>query len=281
MVIYFLKLPQQNFTTGSLMDKNSCRYVNKPFQLRNSTSPSTCNQQKDLETNSEKQQSNHTPEYNSDTHGSRISSQKYASATGILPGLPEATFSYPHLREPSQPIPVRGVRFENVTNGFNAMMPQMYCAQSSLSPLPSSGTASHSQSFTYLNPFNPSDCQPTNSQNFQNLLDQRISCTMDQTDNKQGQKLENLEDRGRVSFANDQSPNSGFYSGYTSHRHSTGSGDNGKINSMSAVKATSDPASEEGLHVHESASHRSMQREVALTKFRLKRKERCFEKKVC
>lgn len=257
------------------------RYVTKPLQPRNSTSPSTCNQQKDLETNSEKQQSNHTPESNSDAHGSRICSQKYASETGILPGLPETTFSYPQLRETSQPIPVRGVRFEKAIKGFGSVMPQMFYAQSGLSPLASPGTASHSQSFTYLNPFHPADHpQPTTSQNFHNLHDQRNSCPMDQTDNKQGQKLENLEDRGHVSFSNDQSPNSGFYSGYTSHHQSTGSGDNGKFNSISVVKATSDAAGEVGFHVHESGSHRFMQREAALTKFRLKRKERCFDKKV-
>ncbi|XP_057774119.1 two-component response regulator-like APRR5 isoform X2 [Salvia miltiorrhiza] len=256
------------------------RYVNKPLQPRNSTSRSTCNQQKDLETNSEKQQSNHTPEYTSDAHGSRISSQKYASVTGILPGRPEIPFSYPQLRETSQPIPVRGVRFENVINGFGAVMPQMYPAQSGLSPVPSPGTASHSQSFAYLNPFHQADPQPANSQSFRDLLDQRISCAMDQTDNKQGEKQEIVEDAEHVSFANDQSPNSGFYNGYTSHHHSIGSGDIGKINVISVGKDSSDAASEEGAHVHEGGSSRSMQREAALTKFRLKRKERCFEKKV-
>lgn len=244
------------------------------MQPRNSTSPSTCNQQKDHETNSEKQQSNHTPDYTSDAHGSKISSQKYVSVARIQPGLPETTFSYPQQREISQPIPVRGVRFENVIHGFSTVRPQMY------SPLPSPGTASHSPSFTQLNPFYPSDRQHSSSQQFHNLLDQRISCTIDQTDSKQGQKLENLEDRGHVSPVNNQSANSGFYSGYTSHHHSTGCGGNGKINSISVVKAISDIATEEGFHAHEGASLQSMQREVALTKFRLKRKERCFEKKV-
>ncbi|XP_047963515.1 two-component response regulator-like APRR5 isoform X2 [Salvia hispanica] len=254
------------------------RYVNKPLQRRNSTSRSTCNQQKDLGTNSEKQQSNHTPEYTSDAHGSRISSQKYASVTGTRTGLPETPFCYPQLRENSQPIPARGVGFENVINGFGAVMPQMYSAQSGLSPLPSPGAASHKQSFAYLN--HQADHQPTNSQSFRDLLDQRVSCTMEQTDNKQGQKHKTFEDRGHFSFANDQSPNSGCYNGYTSHHQSIGSGAIGQINSISVVDATSDAASEEGAQVHESDSSRSMQREVALTKFRLKRKERCFEKKV-
>lgn len=276
-----LETTSTKVSIGTLMDINSCRYVNKPLQPRNTTSRSTCNQQKDLETNSEKQQSNHTPEYTSDAHGSRVSSQKYASVPTILPGQPETPFSYPQLRETSQPISVRGVRFENVINGFGAVMPQMYSAQSGLSPLPSPGAASHSQSFAYLNPFHQADHQPTNYQSFCDLLDQRIGCTMNQHDNKQGQKQEKFDDREHASFTNDQSPNSGYYNGYTSLHHSIGSGDVGKINLMSVVNATSDAASEDGVHVHESGSSRSMQREAALTKFRLKRKERCFEKKVC
>ncbi|KAI3471267.1 hypothetical protein Pfo_027930 [Paulownia fortunei] len=253
------------------------RYVNKPLQAQKSTSPSTCNQQKDNETNSEKQLSNHTPDYNSDTRGPKISSQKQVSVATIQPGLPEATFSYPQQREISQPIPVRGVRFGNVINGFGSVMPQMNCAQSGLSPLPSPGTANHSQSSTQFNPFYPSDRQPLSSQQFHNLIDQSISNTVD---NKQGQKLENLEDGGHVSPANDQSATSSFYNGHTSHHHSTGSGSNGKINSLSVVKAMSECGNEEGFHVHEGASHRSIQREAALTKFRLKRKDRCFDKKV-
>lgn len=261
------------------MHINSCRYVNKPLTRRNSASQSTYNQPKDLETNSEKQQSNHTPEYNSDAHGPRISSHKYASVTGILPILPETPFSYPQPRETSQPIPVRGVRFDNVVNGFGAGMPQMYCAQSGLSPSPSPGTVNQPQSFAHLNPFRPADPQRTKSLNFHSLLDQMNSCAMDRTENKQIQKQENLDNREHVSFANDQSSNDGFCSGYTSHRQ--GSGDIDRINSISGIKATSDAASEEGFHVLERASSRSMQREAALHKFRMKRKDRCFEKKVC
>ncbi|KAL1565483.1 two-component response regulator-like APRR5 isoform X4 [Salvia divinorum] len=256
------------------------RYVNKSLQP-NSTSRSTCNQQKDIETNSEKQQSNHTPEYTSDAHGSRISSQKYASVTRIQPELPETPFSDPQLKETSQPFPVRGVRFESVINGLGSVMPEMHSAQSGLSPVPSPGAASNSQPFAHSNPFRQADHQPANSQSVRDLLDQRINCTMHQTDNnKQGQEQETFEDTGHVSFANDQSRNSGFYNGYTSHHHSIGSGDIGKTNSISVVNATSDAASEDGVHVHDSTSSRSVQREAALTKFRLKRKERCFEKKV-
>ncbi|KAL0340923.1 UNVERIFIED_CONTAM: Two-component response regulator-like APRR5 [Sesamum radiatum] len=248
------------------------RYINKPLQARNSTSPSTCNQQKDHETNSEKQLSNLTPDYNSDTHGPTISS--------VRPGLPETSFPHPQQREISQPIPVRGLRFENIINGFGSLMPQMYYAQSAPSSLPSPGTPNHSPSFTQLNPFYPSDHRPSSSQQFHNIIDQRISNAMDQTDKKQGQKLETVEDRVHVSPANDQSGNGSFYNGHISNHHTTGSGSNVKIDSTSVVKTIPECGNEEGSHVHEGASHRSMQREAALNKFRLKRKDRCFEKKV-
>lgn len=221
-----------------------CRYINnnKISQPGNSTSASTCNQQKYPETNSEKQQSNHIPDYNSDTRGPRIK-------------LSETTFSYSQRREISEPVPVRGSRFENVINGgFGSLRPQVYGAQSGLSPSPSPGTVNQSQSSI--------------QQQFHNLLDHRASGnTIDQPDCKQGQTLENFESAGHVSPSNDQSGNSSFC--------------NGNINSISVVKAVSECGNEESLNVQEGSAHRSMQREAALTKFRLKRKERCFEKKVC
>ncbi|XP_011084572.1 two-component response regulator-like APRR5 [Sesamum indicum] len=247
------------------------RYINKPLQARNSTSPSTCNQQKDHETNSEKQLSNLTPDYNSDTHGPTISS--------VRPGLPETSFPHPQQREIFQPIPVRGLRFENIINGFGSLMPQLYYDQSAPSSLPSPGTPNHSPSFTQLNAFYPSDHRPSSSQQF-HRIDQRISNAIDQADKKQDQKLETLEARLHVSPANDQSGNGTFYNGHISHHHTTSSGSNVKIDSTLVVKTVPECGNEEGSHVHEGASHRSMQREAALNKFRLKRKDRCFEKKV-
>ncbi|GFP93704.1 two-component response regulator-like aprr5 [Phtheirospermum japonicum] len=190
------------------------RYKNKQLQPRNSTSPSTCNQkQKNHETNSEKQLSNHTPDRNTD----RISSQKHISVH---------TFSYP------EPIPVKRVRIENVMNGFVSMMPQMYPPHSGLSPLSSPCTVNNLQFYPQLHSLYPCDGQHLSSQQIY---------TIDRTD---GQKMENLED---------ESGNINFYT-----------------NPISAVN-------EEGFV---GASDRSMQRIAALNKFRQKRKDRCFEKKV-
>ncbi|KAL0304490.1 UNVERIFIED_CONTAM: Two-component response regulator-like APRR5 [Sesamum radiatum] len=195
-------------------------------------------------------------------------------------GQAEMTFSYSQNREISHPIPVRGVRFENILKDYGSVMPPTYHAQSGQSPLPSPGAAHHSESLPRLNPFYSSDCQPSCSQQFHNLMDQRISSTIDQIDNKHDHKLENLEDPGHVSPANDQSGTSSFCNSNVSHHQSTGSGSNGKINVISGNKTPSECGNEESFHVHEGSSHRSMQREAALTKFRMKRKDRCFEKKV-
>ncbi|KAL0321622.1 UNVERIFIED_CONTAM: Two-component response regulator-like APRR5 [Sesamum calycinum] len=250
------------------------RYINKPLPLRNCPSPGTCNQPKDHDANSEKQQSR---EYNSDTHGPTVSSQKHVSVATVQTGQPEMTFSYSQNREISHPIPVRGMRFENILNDYGSVMPPTYHAQS---PLPSPGAAHHSESLPRLNPFYSSDCQPSSSQQFHNLMDQRISNAIDQTDSKRGHKLENLEDPGHVSPANDQSGTSSFCNSNVSHHQSTGSGSNGKINVISGNKTPSECVNEESFHAHEGSSHRSTQREAALKKFRMKRKDRCFEKKV-
>jgi hypothetical protein len=60
------------------------------------------------------------------------------------------------------------------------------------------------------------------------------------------------------------------------------SGSNGNVNvdQVAIVRDASESKNEEGAFTH-SYSHRSIQREAALNKFRLKRKERCYEKKVC
>ncbi|KAK4431258.1 Two-component response regulator-like APRR5 [Sesamum alatum] len=252
------------------------RYINKPLAVRNCTSPSTCNQPKDHDKNSEKQQSR---DHNSDSHGPTISSQKHVSVATVQTGQPEMTFSYSQNREVSHPIPVRGVGFENIIKDYGSVMPPTYCAKSGQSPLPSPGGAHHSESIPRKNPFYSSDCRPSNSQQFHNLMDQRISDAIDQTDNKHGHKLENLEDPGHASPANDQSGNSSFCNSNISH-HQTGSGSNSKINVISGNKTPSESGNEESFHVHEGSSQRSMQREAALTKFRMKRKDRCFEKKV-
>ncbi|KAK6155483.1 hypothetical protein DH2020_009731 [Rehmannia glutinosa] len=237
------------------------RYINKPLLIRKPTSPVTSDQQ-----NPEKQQSIYAPDYSSDTRGPPSTHTHIPTATNQT-GQPEMTFSYARNREISHPIPVRGVRFENVINGYGSVMPSTYCAQSGSSPMSSPPTAQHTESFPQMNPFYSSDHQ-------------RISSSIGQTENKQGEKSENVEDQGRISPGNDQSGNSSFCNGNKSDYQNGGSGSYENIYTVSVIKAPSECGNDESFHVHEGASERSMRREAALTKFRLKRKDRCFEKKV-
>lgn len=63
-----------------------------------------------------------------------------------------------------------------------------------------------------------------------------------------------------------------------------GNGNDGNATSIMVVKDNPESFSDSGCYNYDVFrlidSHRSSQREAALTKFRLKRKERCFEKKV-
>ncbi|GMH08825.1 hypothetical protein Nepgr_010665 [Nepenthes gracilis] len=99
---------------------------------------------------------------------------------------------------------------------------------------------------------------------------------------RQEQKLESLEDLTHSSSATNQIGMSSFCGGGLNHLSRMGSicGSNGNVNSGAAPRAASDSGNEGGLVAHDGNSQRSVQREAALTKFRLKRKERCYEKKV-
>ncbi|CAA2971232.1 two-component response regulator-like APRR5 isoform X2 [Olea europaea subsp. europaea] len=329
------------------------RYINKPLQSNYSTSPSTCDQQKDQNTNSDKQLSYQTLDHNSDTRSPTLCHQKHVTPATHQPRQAEITFPYHWQIGLSQPTPIRGARIETLSNVYSSAMPPVYCIQSGTSPRKSPSTVGTIESSHPLNPNYQLNHQAGISQHFQNM-DRKIKDATDQAHNTLGSTLEDrghmssatdqsanssfcngpspqkspgtvgtiesspplhpnyqlnhqagmsqhfqnmdgkindatdqvhnklgptLEDRGHMSSGTDQSANSSFCNG-PGHLHSMDSGSNGRMNAISVVKATSECGNEEGFIVHEGTSHRSVQREVALTKFRLKRKDRCFEKKV-
>ncbi|KAL8049347.1 hypothetical protein ABFS82_06G015200 [Erythranthe guttata] len=243
----FDKRPKLNHSDVSAFS----RYIHKPSELY--LSSSICNKQKDNETNSEKHVSNINPDCNSDTRDPAIIiTQKNVSMPTIQTGQPEITLSHSQNREISHPIPVRGVRYdEDSNNAAGSLMPSSRRAQSS--------TPHHSESSPQLN----------------------VGNSIDQTDDKQLKKLENISDREQVSPGNDQSGNSSYCNNNTSYHQNSVSEGNGNEISRSVIKSTpSEFCNEESYHGHDGASHRAMLREAALTKFRMKRKDRCFEKKV-
>ncbi|KAG6650404.1 hypothetical protein CIPAW_06G041200 [Carya illinoinensis] len=81
----------------------------------------------------------------------------------------------------------------------------------------------------------------------------------------------------------DQGESNSFWNGGASNRSSIGDGStcgsNSNVDHIAFAKAALENKNE-GFLPPSGSAHRSIQREVALTKFRLKRKERCYEKKV-
>ncbi|KAG4118444.1 hypothetical protein ERO13_D11G016300v2 [Gossypium hirsutum] len=107
------------------------------------------------------------------------------------------------------------------------------------------------------------------------------SCTQQKLD----QKMNSTEDRGHISPTTDQSATSSFCNGSLSQLNgiaygSTAASNNSNIDQEAVVRASADSKNDDVFPSPTGNSHRSIQREAALTKFRLKRKDRCFEKKV-
>lgn len=252
------------------------RYVNRNVQPQHSTSPSTCNQQKEQKSNSDKQLSSHNFDYNSDTHWPTMSSQKQVDLAISQSGESDVRFSCHQPRLLPAPIPVRGVRFDWVSSSYGSLIPQVFSTQLGQSPVQTPGSVSHQEASFGVNAIYQLNHQPGNQQQFSGIMTQNTSDTMDQNENNEGPKVEDL---GHVSSATDQSANSSFCNGTVNHLHSLCCGSNEKID-PAAFRSTAECGSEEAFRVQDGNSIRSIQREAALTKFRLKRKERCFEKKV-
>uniref|UniRef100_A0A5B7AAQ9 Putative two-component response regulator-like APRR5 isoform X1 n=2 Tax=Davidia involucrata TaxID=16924 RepID=A0A5B7AAQ9_DAVIN len=254
------------------------RYINKPLQPLHSTSASVCNQQKDYGTSSDKQLSNHTLEYNSDTLGPALSTQKNVlPLTTSQSGHAEIAFPCTQQRVFPIPVAVRGIRYESLCAAYGSAMPSIFCTESGLWPMQSPGSDGHQEPSSQVNPSNP---ETKNNQELNDLHDQNAKNSTNQFEQKQGQKLENLEDRGYFSSATDQSASSSFCNGAVSHINSINCVSNSNVNPVPTVRAAAESGNEEYILIHDGNSHRSIQREAALTKFRLKRKDRCYEKKI-
>lgn len=251
------------------------RYINRTPVSLHSGSASICNQQKEHVTNSDKPLSNYALEDNSDTHGPSTMSaqQNVISLVSGQHGQAESHFQSLKQRVFPVPVPVRSLRFENLCTGYGSALPPTFCTQSGLTPMQSPGSSGHQEPSFRPNPYYMSNPE---AQQFQNLMDRKANNATEQTDHKQGKKLESLEDQGHVSSANDQSASSSFCNPTLSRLNSVGSGSNVNVN---LVRAAGESGNESSL-VQDGTSHRSMQREAALLKFRMKRKDRCYEKKV-
>lgn len=258
---------------------SACRYTSRPVQALNPTSASAFDQEKECSTIAENQISNIGAGYscNSDTLGTQRS--VITLATGQSDNSDLATFC-PQQRVFPVPVPVKGVRFNNLCSGYGSVLPSVFCSQSGPSTLSPDSAAK--QEYAFLT--NTFYQRKHKSEQVHDSHCQNLDFAADRNVHKQEQNLDSLEDHGLISPATDQSATSSFCNGNASHLNSIGygsaCGSNSNVDQVSIIRTASDSKNEESFLAHNANSHRSIQREAALTKFRMKRKDRCYEKKV-
>lgn len=253
------------------------------FQPLHSTLTSVSNQQREYGTDSDKHYGSLLPSYNSDSSCPTLLTQKsrISLATGQS-GQTEIALPSHQQRVFPVPVPVRGINFDSQSTGYGSILAQIFCAQSSASPIPRPSSAGQKETSLRVNPFHQSNFVMNNSEQ---LYDQNAKNSSDQITQKPEDNVDSLEDERRASPTTDRSASSSFCNGNASQPTSIGCGSlcgsNGNINTNAVVRAAAAEGRNEGLPPHDgNFLNRSIQREAALTKFRLKRKDRCYEKKV-
>lgn len=262
------------------------RYVsNRTIQLPHSTSASTSNRQKGYETSSDKQRSNQSFDYNSDTRAPAVGPD-FNNLSLITSQLGQGEIESPSPQQRVIPVtvPVRGVNLDNPSNAHGSAIPSVFFSKSSRSQLPSPNSSNYQDPAIQVNQTYPLDSQTKSSPQIRYVMDQNTNrASPDQVDHKQAQKVDKQahkvdisEERGHFSSATDQSGSNSFCHSTLNRFNSI---NNGNVNSVPNMKFGPVSGNETTL-VQDGTTHRYTQREAALTKFRMKRKDRCFEKKV-
>ncbi|XP_022736619.1 two-component response regulator-like APRR5 [Durio zibethinus] len=264
------------------------RYTSKLSQPLHSTWTSGSDQKKESVSNSEKMLSNIISEYNSDTPSPTPTSQRnmIPLTTGALGQLKqtEVTASCTQQRVFPVPVPVKGIRLNNLCNGYNSLIPPIFCPQSSFSQVPSPSSANLQETAFSVNLFRHSSFETNSSGPLYDRLASNTNQSTDQPLHYLDQKLDSIEDQGYTSPTTDHSASSSFCNGSLSQlngiAHGSTGASNGNVDQAPIARSTTESKNDDSFPSPGGNSHRSIQREAALMKFRLKRKDRCYEKKV-
>lgn len=256
------------------------------MQPVHSTLHGACNQQKEFAAGSEKTLSDIVTISNSDTP-LVLSTQRSISSLATSQSNKSERETLCRQQKPSPvPIPVKGMRLNSLCTGYGSAIPHIFCAKLGLSSMPSPSSANQRELTFQVNPVHCGNVESSNcSQLYDRLGENAInSISINQTMQMLSHRLETLEDRGHISPATDQSASSSFCNGAISHLNSIGygstCGSNSNVDQVAAGRAAAESKNEEGFCPTNGNSHRSIEREAALSKFRLKRKDRCYDKKV-
>lgn len=267
---------------------SSCRYINKPLQPLNPTPASAFDREKEWGTRAEKHVSNVGTglSYNYDSAGAsqRAPKSVITLATGQSNHSEAATYCSQQRVFPL-PIPVKGIRINSPCSGYGSVVPTVFCSQSGSSSMVSpSSVAQQQESQFVMNTFYQTNPEKNKSDQPYDPVCRNTNMATDQAIHNQEHKLDSLDNRGHISPTTDQSASSSFCNGNVSHLNSIGygsaCGSNSNVDQVVLVRTVSESKNDESYFTNNTNSHRSIQREAALTKFRMKRKDRCFEKKV-
>lgn len=262
-----------------------CRYTNRQSQASPAVLMNFSDQQREQKTNCERIVSHDTTGCNSEAS---IPSMQRCLMSPATVQSKEFELATPHSHQQhsqqghSLPIPVKGVRFNDLCAAYGSVLPPVFRTQSGPPSMPSSVVLLEPN--FQVNAFYRSNVKENSSeQQRHEPHGPNGNSTPNQIVYAQEHRSERAEDRGLISPANDQSGSSSFCNGNAGHLNSIGHGSNCGSSSNVDQVATIWGAASEGKNedlTNSGYSHRSIQREAALNKFRLKRKERCYEKKV-
>ncbi|CAK8567706.1 unnamed protein product [Lathyrus sativus] len=263
---------------NTLMHSNASafkRYTNRQLHASPAVVVNFSDQQREQKTNN----GNH----NSD---SSIPSMQKCNISPATAQSKESELATSHSQQGhSLPIPVKGVRFNDLRVAYGSTLPQGFCTQSGPPSMPGS-VVFLEQNFQADALYQP-NVKENNSEQVYEPRCPNGNSTSNQNVYTQEHRPEHAEDQRLISPTTDQSVSSSLCNnGNASHLNSIGYGSNcgssSNIENVAAFRtsAVSDGKNEDLTNGGYSHSHRSMLREAALNKFRLKRKERCYEKKV-
>lgn len=289
-----LDLSLRRFHSGVFENKTTCekqmliqsnasaftRYVNKTIHTSNSNAQSASTHKED-KMNSGASDNAHGSNTNTTKELPLSYERKVVSPSMTLSKEVENEYQTSSQRLFPIPLPVRGIRGDICSSsaGYGSRFPPTV-----RTPSPSPSPSSADQ---HMNSFYQFSVDLVNRGHHYQPIDQSTRISSNQPINKQDLESEPLEDRAQFSLATDQSASSTLCNGTVGHLSGYGFGYGTIVGSSlnvqqdAVVPGGPDSGSEQGGQTtHELSRQRSLLREAALNKFRLKRKERCFEKKV-
>lgn len=215
-------------------------------------------------------------DYTSDTRAPEVSSD--INITSLTSGqFQQVEIPFPCSQQRVIQVPLRGVNQDSLSNAHDSAILPVFCTQWSRPQLQSPNSARNQDPAFQVYPY---DAQTRSSPQLCNVMDKNIhKASSDQMEHKQGHKLDLSEEGGHFSSATDRSGSSSFCNSTLKRFNSINSRDIGNVNLVPNMKFGPESGNEATL-MQEGSCHRSMLREAALIKFRMKRKDRCFEKKV-